>query len=67
MKTPRTSSPQRYEKQLRNYLRAIDIGVGLRFNFGPTAPWGRDVFENERNNPRNPRQSVEHKQTRSCG
>src|ERR1700733_9701349 len=46
-----------WEKQLLNYLRATDIEVGLLFNFGPTAQFRRYAFENERKNPRNPRQS----------
>ena len=50
-----------WEKQLLNYLRAIDIEVGLLFNFGPSAQFRRYVFENERKNPRNQRESAEKK------
>ncbi len=55
-----------WEKQLLNYLRATDVEVGLLFNFGPTAQFKRYVFENERKNPRNPRESAEKKLPGSC-
>ena len=55
-----------WEKQLLNYLRATDAEVGLLFNFGPTAQFKRYVFENERKNPRNPRESAEKKLAGSC-
>jgi GxxExxY protein len=55
-----------WEKQLLNYLRAIDIEVGLLFNFGPTAQFRRYAFENDRKNLRNPRQSAEKKLPESC-
>ena len=60
LKTGRDIEPA-WEKQLLNYLRATDIEVGLLFNFGPTAQFRRYVFENEKKNPRNPRESVEKK------
>jgi GxxExxY protein len=50
-----------WEKQLLNYLRATDVEVGLIFNFGPTAQFRRYVFENDKKNPRNPRESAEKK------
>ena len=56
-----------WEKQLLNYLRATDIEVGLLFNFGPTAQFRRYVFENDKKNPRNPRESAEKKLPGSCG
>jgi len=56
-----------WEKQLLNYLRATDVEVGLLFNFGPTAQFRRYAFENERKNPRNPRESAEKKLPGSCG
>jgi GxxExxY protein len=56
-----------WEKQLLNYLRATEIEVGLLFNFGPNAQFRRYVFENERKNPRDQRESVEKKLPRSCG
>ena len=56
-----------WEKQLLNYLRATDVEVGLLFNFGPTAQFRRYVFENDRKNPRDPRESVEKKLPGSCG
>ena len=55
-----------WEKQLLNYLRATDVEVGLLFNFGPVAQFKRYVFENERKNPRNPRESAEKKLPVSC-
>lgn len=55
-----------WEKQLLNYLRATDVEVGLLFNFGPTAQFKRYVFENDRKNPRNPRESAEKKLPGSC-
>ena len=56
-----------WEKQLLNYLRATDVEVGLLFNFGPTAQFRRYAFENDRKNPRNPRESAEKKSPGSCG
>lgn len=56
-----------WEKQLLNYLRATDIEVGLLFNFGPTAQFRRYVFENNKKNPRNPRESADKKLPGSCG
>ena len=56
-----------WEKQLLNYLRATDIEVGLLFNFGPAAQFRRYACENDRKNPRNPRESAEKKLPRSCG
>jgi GxxExxY protein len=50
-----------WEKQLLNYLRATDVEVGLLFNFGPSAQFKRYVFENEKKNPRNRRESAEKK------
>jgi GxxExxY protein len=55
-----------WEKQLLNYLRATDVEVGLLFNFGPTAQFKRYAFENERKNPRNPRESADKKLPGSC-
>lgn len=55
-----------WEKQLLNYLRATDVEVGLLFNFGPTAQFRRYVFENEKKNPRNPRESAEKKLPGRC-
>ncbi len=49
-----------------NYLRATDVEVGLLFNFGPTAQFKRYAFENERKNPRNPRESADKKLPGSC-
>lgn len=66
LKTGRDIDPA-WEKQLLNYLRATDIEVGLLLNFGPTAQFRRYVFENERKNPRNPRESAEEKFAGSCG
>lgn len=60
LKTGRDIEPA-WEKQLLNYLRATNIEVGLLFNFGPNAQFRRYVFENEKKNPRNPRESVEKK------
>jgi GxxExxY protein len=57
LKTGRDIEPA-WEKQLLNYLRATEIEVGLRFNFGPNAQFRRYVFENEKKNPRNPRVSA---------
>lgn len=56
-----------WEKQLLNYLRATDIEVGLLFNFGPAAQFRRYACENDRKNPRNPRESAEKKLPGSCG
>ncbi len=56
-----------WEKQLLNYLRATDVEVGLLFNFGPKAQFRRYAFENERKDPRNPRESAEKKLAGSCG
>jgi len=56
-----------WEKQLLNYLRATDIEVGLLFNFRPNAQFRRYAFENQRKNPRNPRESAEKKSAGSCG
>jgi GxxExxY protein len=50
-----------WEKQLLNYLRATDIEVGLVFNFGPKAQFKRYVFENDRKNSRDLRESAEKK------
>jgi GxxExxY protein len=56
-----------WEKQLLNYLRATDIEVGLLFNFGPNAQFRRYVFENQKKNLRNPRESAEKKLPGSVG
>jgi len=56
-----------WEKQLLNYLRATDVEVGLLFNFGPSAQFRRYAFENDRKNPRNPRESAEKKLPGRCG
>ena len=66
LKTGRDIEPA-WEKQLLNYLRATEIEVGLLFNFGPKAQFKRYAFENERKNPRNPRESAEKKSPGSCG
>ena len=66
LKTGRDIDPG-WEKQLLNYLRATDIEVGLLFNFGPSAQFRRYVFENDRKNPRNPRESAGKKLPGSCG
>lgn len=66
LKTGRDIEPA-WEKQLLNYLRATDIEVGLLFNFGPNAQFRRYVFENDRKNPRNPRESAGKKLPGSCG
>ncbi len=66
LKTGRDIDPA-WEKQLLNYLRATDVEVGLLFNFGPNAQFRRYAFENDRKNPRNPRESAEKKLPRSCG
>ena len=63
LKTGRDIEPA-WEKQLLNYLRATEIEVGLLFNFGPNAQFKRYAFENNRKNPRNPRESAGKK---SCG
>ena len=60
LKTGRDIEPAR-EKQLLNYLRATEIEVGLLFNFGQNAQFRRYVFENQKKNPRNPRESAEKK------
>lgn len=60
LKTGRDIEPS-WEKQLLNYLRATDIEVGLLFNFGPNAQFRRYAFENDRKNPRHPRESAEKK------
>ena len=65
LKTGRDIEPA-WEKQLLNYLRATDIEVGLLFNFGPNAQFKRYAFENDRKNPRNPRESAEKKLPGSC-
>ncbi len=39
---------QAHERQLLNYLRATDIEVGLRFNFGLKPQFRRLVYENDR-------------------
>jgi len=57
LKTGRDIEPA-WEKQLLNYLRATEIEVGLLLNFGPNAQFKRYVFENDRKNPRNPRESA---------
>ncbi|HEY6339582.1 MAG TPA: GxxExxY protein [Candidatus Sulfotelmatobacter sp.] len=54
-----------WEKQLLNYLRATEIEVGLLFNFGPNAQFKRYAVENDRKNPRNPRESAEKKSPES--
>ena len=56
-----------WEKQLLNYLRATDVEVVLLFNFGPKAQFRRYAFENDRKNPRDPRESAEKKLPGSCG
>jgi len=56
-----------WEKQLLNYLRATDVEVGMLFNFGPTAQFRRYVFENDRKNPRDPRELAEKKLPGRCG
>ena len=66
LKTGRDIDPA-WEKQLLNYLRATDVEVGLLFNFGPSAQFRRYAFENDRKNPRNPRESAEKKLPGSCG
>lgn len=65
LKTGRNIEPA-WEKQLLNYLRATDIEVGLLFNFGPNAQFKRYAFENDRKNPRIPRESAEKKLPGSC-
>jgi GxxExxY protein len=64
LKTGREIDPG-WEKQLLNYLRATQIEVGLLFNFGPSAQFRRYVFENEKKNPRNQRESAEKKRAGS--
>lgn len=66
LKTARDIEPA-WEKQLLNYLRATEVEVGLLFNFGPNAQFKRYAFENDRKNPRNPRESAEKKSPRSVG
>jgi len=66
LKTGRDIDPA-WEKQLLNYLRATEIEVDLLFNFGPNAQFKRYAFENDRKNPRNPRESAEKKSSGSCG
>ena len=66
LKTGRDIDPAS-EKQLLNYLRATDVEVGLLLNFGPTAQFRRYVFDNEKKNPRNPRESAEKKLPGRCG
>ena len=66
LKTGREIEPA-WEKQLLNYLRATDVEVGLLLNFGPNAQFRRYVFENDRKNPRNPRESAGKKLPGSCG
>ena len=43
---------QAYLAQLRHYLQATEIEVGLLLNFGPKAELKRVVFGNERKSPR---------------
>ncbi len=62
LKTGRDIDPA-WEKQVLNYLRATKIEVGLLFNFGPRAQFKRYVFENDRKNPRDLRESAERKLT----
>jgi len=45
-------------------LKYADLTAGLLFNFGPNAQFKRYAFENNRKNPRNPRESAGKK---SCG
>jgi len=66
LKTGRDVEPG-WEKQLLNYLRATDVEVGLLFNFGPNAQFKRYVFENDKKNPRDQRESAEKKLSGSCG
>ena len=42
---------QSHLAQLRNYLKATEIEVGLPFNFGPKAELKRVVFGNDRKSP----------------
>ena len=39
------------EKQLLNYLRTTNIGVGMLFNFGARAEFKRYLFDSEKKNP----------------
>ena len=43
---------QSHLAQLRNYLKATEIEVGLLLNFGPKAELKRIVFGNDRKSPR---------------
>ena len=61
LKTGRAIEPT-WEKQLLNYLRAIEIEVGLLFNFGPEAQFRRYLFKNGKKKIRsNPCLSAEKK------
>ena len=55
-----------YNELGHGFLESV-YEVGLLFNFGPTAQFRRYVFENDRKNPRNPRESAEKKLPGSCG
>jgi hypothetical protein len=54
-----TSIPQMHADQ-----RGLKHG---ELNFGPNAQFRRYVFENDRKNPRNPRESAGKKLPGSCG
>ena len=43
-----------HRAQLRNYLRASDLELGLVLNFGPKAEFGRVILTNDRKPPRHP-------------
>jgi GxxExxY protein len=51
IKAAKNLSPE-HEAQLLNYLRAIDIEVGLLMNFGPKPEVKRKVFSNSRKQER---------------
>lgn len=55
------------ERLIGIFFSIYNDEVGLLFNFGPTAQFRRHVFENDRKNPRNPRESVDKKLPGSCG
>jgi len=62
-----TSIPRIYADERGLKHKELKLETGLLFNFGTSAQFRRYAFENNRKNPRNPRESAEKKLPGSCG
>ena len=51
--------PSAARRQIRNYLRATNLEVGLLLHFGPSARFFREVRSNPKRNPRESAESAD--------